>query len=139
MESWAGQPGFNGWVACGDATLRWFDYYASISGASNINFGSQAATESSTWTEEHVWQLSWGRLPAYAYPEIYCSSHPGQWVSIRKYKPITFWGVTADNGGPNTCGSNIASYLWKDAWNSLDYALTHATAPWPNQNNIGPY
>src|SRR3990172_3406437 len=53
------------------------------------------------WSQEHVWNVSWGRQPAYALPEIYCdncwpTNNPiyglaDQWAAVSKAGSL-YWG-----------------------------------------------
>lgn len=91
-----------------DATKEWVDGYASAYRYFLYNYGSadgcpaeDAPTGSgngmcsNNWTQEDIYQISWGAPPALAIPEIYNESGTSakQWQNISKYAAVHDHGM----------------------------------------------
>lgn len=128
IESWNDTEIFGDWTACGAGTLAWLDGYRQIAGSLwNINFGSNAYNERpDQWTQEQLYQVSYGRDNASVSPQIYCPRQAGPWVDlVQNYPNVVFISVTSENAFSDICDGN-PTYTWLQSWNVLNDALDAA-------------
>lgn len=130
IESWIGN--FNDWRSCGLGAVSWYEGYEARTYTPNFNFGNNPYSEDNVqWTENQVWQVSWGKATAYVFPQIYCtgSGWSASWVNLRRNQGyMQFNGVTSDNAVSRAC-DGAYSLTWLDSWHNLNNALTNAGFP----------
>ncbi|HEX8938657.1 MAG TPA: hypothetical protein VF763_00720 [Candidatus Limnocylindrales bacterium] len=119
------------WGACGAGAVAWLNAYTAATTDFMDDFGSDGNAEnSSLWSVAQVYDVSWGIGAAVPLPEIYCSGQQQEWVGIRRYGTMTFFGVSSENGAYFGNGCNGSSYTntytWQQSWNNLNNSLTSA-------------
>lgn len=129
---------FGDWTPCGYGALMWFDAYEQQTSISNYDFGVNAWGQNNVlWTEDQIYEVVFGRLSAYAYPQVYCSGYlwATSWIPVKRdHTDIFFLGALSEDGytGPKNC--DVPSLYWDKSWNNLNDALTN---PDPNYNYRG--
>lgn len=125
------------WVACGDGAVQWLDGYEQ--GATlpqlgtntrvieNLNYGSVGSNEQPRyWTQEQVVDVSYMRSYTFVFPQIYCHGQVDAWLALHQRYVLLYNGVTSSDGVGKCQGTNTTMYIWQDAWNTFNDALTTA-------------
>jgi hypothetical protein len=134
-----------GWNSA-DASHGWADGYAAVTNTPYYNYGDCEGcptagtvlgipgwTINNGWTQEDVWYVSYGVLPAYPLPEIYLTSgvNAAQWRQLSLYaranhgSPIYFLGALTQfqaclAGGGCPGANNRPSDGWAQLYDALN-------------------
>lgn len=120
--------------------LNWANGFNSHGGAVYVNYGSADGCPpygscNNGWTQDGVYQVSWGIAAAYVLPEIYYSviysgdthgGQPAQWAQISVYGRNTYGGSIVFEGPLDEydLASNTLTpaQAWTNFWNALNNA-----------------
>lgn len=121
------------WTACGYGVELWYDGYQRETVISNFNFGDNAWADNNVlWSEDQIYQATFGRITAFVFPEVYCTGSfwDRSWIPVKRDHPnMYFNGVTSTNGGTGPPGCNVPSLYAQPAWNRLNNAITVSHPP----------
>lgn len=116
IESWVGED--PDWTACGDGTIAWLDGYTAETDRKMVNFGDFALGRNPPqWTEDELYELSWGRPEALASPLIYTPFDDFHWAELVVKRRFYFFSIGSANGKELPSGS--PSYIASEAWHAL--------------------
>lgn len=116
IESWA----YGSFKTYGSDTYNWCNSYNAQTNKDMLNYGNQcAAIDPSAWSQDNVYQCSYGLPDDYVMPEIYFLVNAQQWVNIYNYNNMTFRGTMSQYGAPLYPGGQN-TLLWLTAWEDLN-------------------
>jgi hypothetical protein len=107
--------------------------YGSADGCPTYGTTSTATNCSSGWNQDYIYQVSWGTVPVYPFPEIYntVGAQAKQWQQLSLYSflirgsRMSFVGPLSQNQaclqrGGCSGTNNIADTAWNQLWNNLN-------------------
>jgi hypothetical protein len=130
------EPGFNS----ATETIDWADGYDDNGDWFYYNFGSADGCSpygscNNSWTQDDVWQISWGFSLAWPLPEIYCGEcyqgdenggNAAQWYEISLYGylyktgAVTMLGSLTQWAAAGGSGTNTPSDGWQQLYDALN-------------------
>jgi hypothetical protein len=94
--------------------------YGSADGCPQFTHTNSPACDNG-WTQDNVWWVSYGAVPAYATPEIYNQGQANEWGQIKQWKSMSFEGPLDEYP------LDTSTFTAAQAWNAL--AAAEGSAP----------